>query len=145
MTIRASLIAVLAISTASVASSDDVAILQSGLRLEGELRELENGRLHFEEDELDDVHVKWENVAGLESSREFEIETVDRQLLFGSLRLGEESGMLRVVDEAGRGTEIALESVARIEPISGTFWGGLDGSVSLGLNIATAQRPVPVL
>lgn len=139
---RASVLALVclcAVSSPVLAAGPDIVHLDDGERLVGEIKGLEYGKLYVKADAYDTIQVKWENVVGLSSIGEYEINLLDGESLFGSLAEGEQSGVIVVLSETGV-LELPVEEVVKIQPIEQTIWARMNGSISVGLNIASASN-----
>jgi len=133
------LLSLLAVTSPALSATRDIVLLDDGERLVGEIKGLEYGKLRIKADAYDTIQVKWDHVVALSSIGEFEINLLDGESLFGSLAEGEESGFVVVLSETGV-LEVPLEEVSRIHPFEQTTWARIKGSISFGLNVASASN-----
>jgi putative salt-induced outer membrane protein YdiY len=119
-------------ASASGRAKTDVVVLKNGDHLTGEIKKLDRGRLTLKTDAMSTVYIEWEEVAALTSQYYFEIEDEDGYKYYGTPILNED-GELNVSRADARVTLEKLQ-VVRITPIGETFWGRIDGSVSLGVS-----------
>ena len=130
------------ISTSAAAvfarAKTDIIVLVNGNEITGEIKSLYRGKLTFKTDAMSTVYVEWEDVVALTSEYYFEIEDDDGYKYYGTPSL-EEDGEFRV---ARADIVVSLEKllVVRITPIEKTFWGRIDGSVSLGISYTRSSE-----
>ena len=63
----------------------DVITLANGDRITGEIVRLSRGRLELKTDDAGTIYIEWDNVARVQSIHQFEVETSNRQRLYGAL------------------------------------------------------------
>jgi Protein of unknown function, DUF481 len=110
----------------------DVVRLANGDRITGEVIRLERGRLKFKTDDVGTLYFEWDNVAHVESVRQFEVATTDDRRFLGSLGPAQD----RFVAIVGPGgvSSLAMAEVTFITPIGSSFWLKLDGSLDAGFS-----------
>src|SRR5688572_23162406 len=120
------------IGSAGVAYGQDVVTTTSGDRLVGEIKRVEKDVLTLETAYSDaDFKIEWEDVAALESKRQFIVETFDGRRLTGSLSLDPDKKP--VVQIAGTG--VPLTEVAVVQPFERAFWSRWDTALDFGYSM----------
>jgi hypothetical protein len=104
--------------------------LANGDRVTGEIVDLERGRLELKTDDAGTIEFEWDNIASVESTRQFEIETSDGRRMLGALQPAV-GRLIRVVSADGDVT-LSMGVVTTLHPIGANFWKRLDGSFNLG-------------
>jgi hypothetical protein len=110
----------------------DVVRLANGDRVTGEIVHLERGRLELKTDDAGTIDFEWDNVASVESTRQFEIATSDGRRLLGSLQPATERFVLIAGTEGG--VTLPIPEITTLYPIGASFWAKVDGSVNMGFN-----------
>jgi hypothetical protein len=132
-------IRIVAVALAIVASSSapawgqsktDLVTLLNGDRITGEITVLDRGQLELKTDDAGTIEIEWDNIAGVQANRQFEVETSDGRRLLGSLARAAD-GVLRIVSIDGELSLPMLETT-RITAIGRSFWTKLEGSVDAG-------------
>ena len=115
-----------------VAYGQDVVTTTSGDRLVGEIKRVEKDVLTLETAYSDaDFKIEWEDVAALESKRQFIVETFDGRRISGSLSLDPDKKP--VVQIAG--TSVPLAEVAVVQPFERAFWSRWDTALDFGYSM----------
>jgi hypothetical protein len=118
--------------SAGVAYGQDVVTTTSGDRLVGEIKRVEKDVLTLETPYSDvDFKIEWEDIASLESKRQFIVETFDGKRLTGSLSLDPDKKP--VVQVAG--TSVPLTEVAVVQPFERAFWSRWDTALDFGYSM----------
>jgi hypothetical protein len=130
---RAVVILALVISSNTLAWAQpktDVVRLANGDHVTGEIVHLERGRLRLKTDDAGTIDFEWDNIAGVESTRQFEIGTTDGLRILGSLQ----PAVGRSIHLVGNGGDVMLSmnGITTIYPIGSSFLSKLDGSVNMG-------------
>ena len=121
---------------AGVASAQDVVITTAGDRLVGEIKSVEKDVLTLETPYSDvDFKIKWENIASIESKRQFLVETFDGRRLSGSLTPGPDKKPLVQI----AGTSVPLTEVSTVQPFERTFWARWDAALDFGYSMTRAN------
>ena len=112
------------------AQKTDIVRLANGDRVTGEIENLQRGRLELSTDDAGTIEFEWDNIASVESKRQFEIGTTDGRRVLGSLQ----PGVGRVVRITGGGADLTLtmSEITSIYPIGASFWRKLDGAFNMG-------------
>jgi len=132
-------LALLALSSGvTLAADTDVLVLQNGDRITGEVKKLSGARLEFKTDKAGTMHVQWDAVARVTSTRYFEVILDDARRLFGELLAPTTEGTLRV-GTAHQAEDAPFGTVAQIDRLHRTFWNRIDGSIDLGLSYTQAD------
>jgi len=115
-----------------VAYGQDVVTTTSGDRLVGEIKRVEKDVLTLETAYSDvDFKIEWENVAAIESKRQFLVETFDGRRLSGSL--SPDPDKKPIVQIAG--TSVPLAEVSVVQPFERTFWSRWDTALDFGYSM----------
>jgi len=130
---RALAVAALIVSSSTLAwgqPKTDVVRLANGDHVTGEIKHLERGRLRLSTDDAGTIDFEWDNIASVESTRQFEIGTTDGLRMLGSLQ----PAVGRSIHLVGNGSDVMLSmnGITTIYPIGGSFLAKLDGSVNMG-------------
>ena len=112
------------------AQRTDVVRLSNGDHVTGEIMNLERGRLELKTDDAGTIEFEWDNIAGVQSTRHFEIGTTDGRYVFGALQ-PVAARFLRIQGGGGDQT-LSMSDVTSIYPIGASFWSKLDGSFNMG-------------
>jgi putative salt-induced outer membrane protein YdiY len=122
---------------AGVASAaKDVVITKSGDRLVGEIKRVEKDVLVLGTDYSDaDFKIKWDQVASIESDRQFLVETFDGKRVTGSLKPGPDTKpVVQIAD-----TSVEFPQVAAMQPIERTFWSRFTAGLDFGYSMTRAN------
>jgi hypothetical protein len=122
----------------AAAPKTDVLILRNGDHLTGEVKGLDRGKLSFDTDATGVIGVEWEDVARLVSAQQLQVETQAGDYYLGPLAEGAPAGQLRIASESGT-KELAVLDVVRMTPIEGDWLARLDGDISAGYSLASAN------
>jgi len=118
--------------SAGVAYGQDVVITTSGDRLVGEIKRVEKDVLTLETAYSDtDFKIEWEDVAAIESKRQFLVETFDGRRLSGSLSPDPDK---KPIVQIG-GTSVPLAEVSVVQPFERTFWSRWDTALDFGYSM----------
>jgi hypothetical protein len=119
------------------APKTDIVTLKNGDHFTVEIRQLERGKLTVKTDDVGTLGVEWNKVQRLQSTYQFETELDTGEQYFGSLAPSDAQ-----VCVVTRGGPICVDSrrVIRIDRIGNTFWQRLDGSLSVGLDLAKSNH-----
>jgi hypothetical protein len=127
-------------SSAAFAQKTDTVHLKNGDRLTVEVKELVRGQMRLSTEAFGTIHVKWDDVAYIETDKRLQVELMNGRRYFGPARPGEAAGKLTLrVD--GRLVTLANDEIAYIQPIKGTgrLRGNLDNSLSVGFSYTQAS------
>ena len=117
-------------------AQQDVVITISGDRLVGEIIKVEKDVLTFSTAYSDsDFKIEWDQIASIESKRQFLVETFDGKRLSGSLTL--DPSRKPIVQIAG--TSVPLADVALIQPFERTFLSRFDTALDFGYSMTKAN------
>lgn len=130
--IVATALVLLACVPASAQSRTDVVTLSNGDRITGEIMSLSRGRLELKTDDAGTIDIEWDNIAGVQSTRQFEVEMSDGRRLLGSLESAADRNLVLVAVD-GR-TPLPVHDITRITPIGSSFWAKLEGGVDAGFS-----------
>ena len=117
-------------ATASAQPKTDVVRLANGDRVTGEITTLERGRLELKTDDAGTIAFEWDNIASVESKRQFDIGTTDGRRVFGTLQPG--VGRYVLISGPDGDFTLPMSEITSIHPIGASFWTKLDGAFNLG-------------
>ncbi len=119
----------------------DLIYLKNGDRVTGDIKELAQGQLRLNTDAFDMVFIKWSDIDHISSDKWLQVELTDGSRFFGQAPEPEE-GSDKFMLQTSRGpVSLDPDDVIRVEAIlvNESFWGRLDGRVSLGFNYTQAS------
>jgi Protein of unknown function, DUF481 len=120
------------------AQKTDIIRLANGDRTTGEVDRLNRGQLTVSTDDAGTIYFEWDKVVAVESTRQFDITTVDGRRFFGSLVAGPVRTL--VVSDAGSSVSLPMADVSVITPIGENFWAQLDGSLDFGFSYTRSSH-----
>jgi hypothetical protein len=132
-------IAVALLPAAAQAQKVDVVYLRNGDQLTCEIKKLDQARLTINTDPIDKVVVYWQDVAGVESPREFEVTLASGDKYYGTLGISP-TGALQIGGVLAAPQIARLDDVTGIVPIGSSIWNRMDGNIDLGLSVAQANK-----
>lgn len=129
------IIALTLMSTTANAARTDIALLVNGNAITGEIESYEFGSLEYATDSMGTVDIDWEDIVGLTSNQNLQVEVSNGTRFLGNLEAAEERFHINVITEHGP-VELAMDRIVRIVPIdtSERFYKRLEGGISIGLN-----------
>lgn len=119
------------------AQRTDVVTLNNGDRITGEVKKLEYGLLTFKTDDAGTLTIKWDKIASLTGKENFEVETEEGRVFFGSILESSIPDTLIIATDLFR-FEVEKAAVVSIIPIKNRFLKRLDGSVGVGFSYTKA-------
>jgi hypothetical protein len=128
----------LASGAALAAPKTDVLVFRNGDRLTGEIKGLDRGKLSFDTDATGTIGIEWEDVASLVTGQRLQVETQAGALHLGTLVVADDPGSIQVDEDDGT-TTLPMASVVRMTPIEGEWLDQLDGDVSAGYSLVSAN------
>jgi len=130
---------ILLIPTSAQAVKTDVVVVKNGDSLTGEVKGLSRGMLSFKTEATETIQIKWDEVVSLFSTQNLQVELYSGILAFGAISPDTTRERMTVL---GARTSWSFEysEVVTITPIKKSFWGRIDGSVSLGLSYVQATN-----
>ena len=133
----------LLLSVPGYADKTDIVTLVNGNAVTGEIKALEFGALRYSTDSMGTVIIDWEDIVGIKSEQNLQIEITDGSRYFGRL-LTSESEFAVLVKTASQEVILAAAEIVRITPIetSEKLWQRLEGGFSLGFQ---AQKSTGVI
>ena len=120
-------------------SKTDEITLINGNVINGEIKELLQGKLRFSTDSMGTVTIEWEDILFVRSDFNFEVRLEGGSRLYGSMVQETEEGHLRVLDERGEPSRVAVLDVVELRPIKRTIADRFDFRISLGLSFDKAS------
>lgn len=121
---------VLASTPALAQPKTDVITLANGDHITGEIVRMTRGRLELKTDDAGTIYIEWDNVVRLQATRQFEVETMTRQRLYGALTTPSD----RRLQVGATPTPLPLDEITQIAPINAGFWAKLEGEVDAGFS-----------
>lgn len=119
----------------AIAAKTDVVVLVNGNAVTGEIESLEFGSLRYSTDSMGSVKIDWEDVVGVTSNQQLQVELVNGSRYFGNLSATVEEFHVKVVTQDDS-IRIPTNQIVRVTPIitDQSFWRRLEGDISFGLN-----------
>ncbi|HEY6507924.1 MAG TPA: DUF481 domain-containing protein [Vicinamibacterales bacterium] len=121
---------------AAASAQTDVVTTVTGERLVGEIINVERDVLTISTVYSDsDFKIKWDQVASIESNRQFLVETFDGRRLTGVLK-GDPAAKATVLVGA---VSVPLAQVASMQPFDQSFWSRFDAAFDFGYSLTQAN------
>lgn len=118
----------------ATAKKTDVVTMDSGKKFVGEIKKMEFGLLDFSMDEVRNrLDIKWNQVAGVTSTKQLAFDLSNGDRLFGSLVAPSSGGMLRIQTNVGE-FEVPISEVVVCEPIKSSFSRRFSADISTGVS-----------
>ncbi len=124
------------VTAARATAATDVVTTLSGERIVGEIKKVEKDVLTIETSYSDsDFKIEWDQIASIESDRQFLVETFDGKRLSGTLK----------VDPAKKATvlvgndSLLLADLAAMVPFERSFWSRFDAGFDFGYSMTQAN------
>ena len=112
----------------------DVITLSNGDRITGEIVSLSRGRLELKTDDAGTIDIEWDNIARVETPRQFEVATSSGRRILGTLRQTGDRVIVVVGPAGAEEASLSMIEITSILPIGASFWSQLDGSVDAGFS-----------
>ena len=130
-TLTAAMLAI-CIGSAGVAYAQDIVITTTGEKLVGEIKKIEKDVLTLETAYSDaDFKIEWDEIASIESPRQFVVETFDGRRVSGSLKVDPTTKGIVLIGE----TRVQLADVSALQPFERSFWARFDTAVDFGYSM----------
>lgn len=129
--------------TSALAQKTDTLTLVNGDQLTGEVKELTRGLLRFSTNSAGTLYIEWQDIASIQSTKHFSIETASGVRAFGSLK-STENGKGIDVQFGDRTVRLNKATMVGIAPVKDNFWKRLDGSIAFGFSYKKANDDVQV-
>ena len=124
------------LAAARASAATDVVTMVTGERIVGEIKKVEKDVLTIETTYSDsDFKIEWDQIASIESDRQFLVETFDGKRLSGTLK----------ADPAKKGTvlvgndSVLLADLAAIVPFERSFWSRFEAGFDFGYSMTQAN------
>ncbi|HLO82850.1 MAG TPA: DUF481 domain-containing protein [Chitinophagaceae bacterium] len=118
----------------------DTIIMNNGMILSGEMKNLKSGKIEFDIDNISIVKVKFDKIKLIKAvSHAYRIETSDRKIYYGTIRRGDQPGTLKIESKDTTVT-IPLNSVAYMTSFDNKTFRTISGYVSSGFNYARSSN-----
>jgi putative salt-induced outer membrane protein YdiY len=116
-----------------LADKTDVVMLKNGDSVTGEIKSLDFGALTYSTDSMGTVSVDWEDVVGLTSNQDLQLELISGLRFFGKL-IAAEDDLHITIKTSSEVVSHPVTSIVRMTPIDADdkFLEKLDGSFSMG-------------
>jgi len=121
------------------ADKTDVVRLQNGDRFTGEIVSLSRGRITLKTDNAGTIDIEWDNVASVESRRQFTVTLSDGTRWIGTLGRAADPQTIALSTDAGD-EHLSMVYVTGIQPLGQSFWAKLNGSVGAGFNYTRSSQ-----
>jgi len=117
------------------AAKTDIIVLANGNAVTGEIKALDFGSLEYSTDSMGTVFVDWEDIVGITSGQQLQVEVSNGARFFGNLESSGERFQINVVTLSGS-IELATSRIVRITPIhtEEKFFQRLEGDILFGYN-----------
>jgi hypothetical protein len=126
---------VLWLATSAAVSAQDTVTTNTGEKIVGEVKKVEKDVLTIETSYSDaDFKIEWEDVASIDSARQFVLETFDGRRLSGSLTTNVANKTVTV-----GGVIVPLAEISVIQPFERTFWARFETGVDFGYSMTQAN------
>jgi putative salt-induced outer membrane protein YdiY len=124
------------ITAASASAATDVVTMITGERIVGEIKKVEKDVLTIETTYSDsDFKIEWDQIASIESERQFLVETFDGKRLSGVLKVDPATKAAVLV-----GTDsVLLADLAAMVPFERSFWSRFDAGFDFGYSMTQAN------
>ena len=126
----------LLLTTASAAfAQTDTVTMATGEKIVGEIKKVEKDMLTISTPYSDaDFKIEWEQVASIDSTRQFLIETFDGRRVSGSVTTDVANKAVQV-----GGVTIALADVSVMQPFERSFWSRFETGADFGYSMTQAN------
>jgi hypothetical protein len=123
----------------SFAEKTDVVVLKKGIRIIGEIKMMDKGRLSYSTDDMSTVSIDWTKILRISSKYTFDIMLKKGKRYHGSLEDSGQDGKVVIVTQVDRITE-DIQSIVGIAPLKTGFWQRFRGKLSVGFNFQKANN-----
>lgn len=124
------------LAAAGAAAAQDTVTISSGEKMVGEIKKVEKDVLTIETPYSDsDFKIEWDKVVGIDSARQFLIETFAGRRLSGSLTADVANKSVQI-----GGVTIVLADVSTIMPFERSFWSRFETGVDFGYSMTQANK-----
>jgi hypothetical protein len=119
----------------TIAARTDTVLLINGNAVTGEIESYEFGSLEYGTDSMGTVFIDWEDVVGITSNQNLQVEVSNGTRFLGNLEAAEDRFHINVITAHGP-VELSMDRIIRITPIhvAARFVKRLEGGISVGLN-----------
>ncbi len=115
----------------TVFSQKDTLFFNNGTIVIGEISKIQLGVITFDPDDANDITVQLRKLKHIVGSRNFRIETVDLQVIFGKLNKSPHAGFANITYGSDT-TIVALSNISNLYPIEKNFSKRITGFISAG-------------
>jgi putative salt-induced outer membrane protein YdiY len=124
------------ITAAGASAATDVVTMVTGERIVGEIKKVEKDVLTIETTYSDsDFKIEWDQIASIESDRQFLVETFDGKRLSGTLKVDATKKATVLVGTVS----VPLADLAALVPFERTFWSRFDSGFDFGYSMTQAN------
>jgi len=124
-------------------AQQDTVVLRSGNPVIGEVEFLKRGSLALDTEEMDVVHIDWDDIALLTSPSFFEVILTSGEKYFGSLASSDTAVL--VITGLAQADTVPFPRVVQIEPIETSLWARTNGFIDIGSNMTRANSLKSIL
>lgn len=122
-------------SGVSLASSKiDTIYFQSGDRITGEVKSLQNNQLKLSTSDVGSVNVEWNKIDSVKILNNMRIVLDDGSIMYGKILTAGEAGQCYIWSSDGDPLQLALALIVSLSPLKNTFMNRLTGSLSSGFS-----------
>ena len=119
----------------SLASSKiDTIYFQSGDRITGEVKSLQNNQLKLSTSDGGTVNVEWNKIDSVKILNNMRVLLDDGRIRYGKILTAGEAGQCNIWSSEGDPLQIALARIVSLSPLKNTFMNRLTGSLSSGFS-----------
>ncbi|MCK4992185.1 MAG: DUF481 domain-containing protein [Bacteroidales bacterium] len=127
-------------ATLMASSKIDTIYFQSGDRVTGEVKSLENDLLRLSTDDAGTVSIEWTKVDSVFVRNRMRILLVNGEILYGMLLPSGVAKSCMIWGSAGDPKLVALKNIIELSPIEEKFFNRLSGSISSGFSYTKASE-----
>jgi hypothetical protein len=122
-------------SGVSLASSKiDTIYFQSGDRITGEVKSLQNNQLKLSTSDGGTVNVEWNKIDSVKILNNMRVLLDDGRIRYGKILTAGEAGQCNIWSSEGDPLQIAMARIVSLSPLQNTFMNRLTGSLSSGFS-----------
>lgn len=123
----------------SFAQKNDTLYMYNGDKLTGEIKGLSLGKLKFSTSKMSTLNVQWDGIARIITTKTYDIRSSQGHIYYGTIALTGKDGEVHITTATGS-FDLEMKRIVEMTRIQSSFWGKLDGSVSVGLNYTKADE-----
>lgn len=133
------ILSLLLLSVSAKAAKSDTVTLYNGDRITCDVKDLSQGKLYVNTDDMGKIYIQWIKVAHIDAKNKYEITLSDHSKIYGTLSSTDEKG--KVVVRFGVFQEtVSLESITSLVKINPSFVQQLSGSFDAGYSFTKGNN-----